>query len=776
MLENQQPEFTGRKKTPSILGIVSAAFLLACGISVVFAQENSPQEAEKVATNDDDAHHQPDDNVAGNNPDSHHQPTTNNDEASSHHQPDSRDNNAVSGEPVLVEATRREGRLLDAPMSVSVVEGDDIFNSSSGTLSDALSSVPGVQTESPGSMFKQINIRGEDNQRVLILVDGEKISEQKGLNGSPILVSLQDIDRVEVIKGPASVLYGSDAIGGVVNIFTKKDAAPGFHGSAGIRADSGTNGFEQFYDLGLREDGVFFRAQYSNAYHGDIRAPDGKVDNTDCRFTSFSVLAGYDISENATLKLKLENFRGHSGVHIDQKSAAAAVPGTKSMAMDLPEWDRTKASASFDWKDISEVFVKLRLSGYYQYTKKRFLQNVGLDTGSPYAPQAVDVNTENKLDVVGAEIQADFELPAENYLIAGASFEYDALRANQTTETVFASGNSIHGGGRDKAKIFTASIYASDEWNFAEGWKLVVGARGTYYENDLKAGGAIADGEPHDYDDLHATFSLSLVNTQLENWAFRGIVAQGYRYGTANELYIGSAALTPWTNAASGSGTMTPNPDLKPESSTNFELGARYSGENFNLDLAGFYTFSDDYIAIVERESSSGTTANYVENLDSCRTFGVEAAASYDIKPDSCLTISPYITGTFLRRRYENDGHSTYKNNQPQLFGKIGTRGKWRSATGTLAAWCDLNLRMSDEAKSDASEGIPGWATLNFSVGIDLRSTGSCEYFRKLSLCFGVDNILDKGYRLPAKFPYDLNIDPYEQVGRSFWVALKYEF
>ncbi len=688
------------------------------------------------------------------------------------------ENEGASGTPILVEATRHEGKLLDAPMSVSVVSSEEIFNSSAGTLADALSNISGVKVESPGSMFKQVNIRGEDNQRVLILVDGEEISEQKGLNGSPLLISLQDIERVEVIKGPSSVLYGSGAIGGVVNVLTKKNAENGVHGSAGIRADSGTDGLEQFYDLNAREDAFFFRAQYSDIHHGNIISPSGTVDNTDYRFTSASFLAGYDISENATLRLKFETFHGHSNVHVDQDSVRAAVAGTSSMALSLPDWDRLKVSGNFEWKDISEVLVKLRISAFYQQTYKQFLQSIGLSVASPYAPNEVSVNTKNILDVVGGEIQADFELGNDNYLISGACFQFEKLRSHQTSQTNYASGTTTSSSKNDKAEIFSASIYGNDEWAFADGWKLVAGARGTFYKNQLLEGGAIASGTSDDYEDLHATFSLSLVNTQLENWAFRGIVAQGYRYGTANELYIGNAGLTPWTMSGA-SGVIVPNPDLKPESSTNFEIGARFGNDNFNFDISAFYTISDDYIAIVERTDESGTSTNYVENIDSCRTFGSELSLSYDFRSGRDFAISPYFTGTFMRRRFEDNGVSSYKNNMPQLFGKVGTRGKiagTANAAGTRTAWFDLNLRMSDEAKNTDSAPIPGWATLNFAFGIDFTSSQKSVYFRRLSISLGIDNILDKSYRLPAKFPYDLHVEPYEQVGRSFWIALKYEF
>ncbi len=85
--------------------------------------------------------------------------------------------------------------------------------------------LPGVQITSTGAAgIYRLNLRGESGSRTLLMVDGGvKISEQKSMDGAPpLLIDLNSIERIEVIKGPASVLYGSEAIGGAINVITKK--------------------------------------------------------------------------------------------------------------------------------------------------------------------------------------------------------------------------------------------------------------------------------------------------------------------------------------------------------------------------------------------------------------------------------------------------------------------------------------------------------------------------------------------------------------------------
>ncbi|MEF2788616.1 MAG: TonB-dependent receptor plug domain-containing protein, partial [Parasutterella excrementihominis] len=117
-----------------------------------------------------------------------------------------------------------EQQLLEVPMAVTVVTNQEIQESAARNVGELLEDIPGVMVNNAGSQgLKRVSIRGEDTFRTLTLIDGQKISEQKSMSGASILIDPNSIERIEVIKGPASVLYGSDALGGVVNIITKKD-------------------------------------------------------------------------------------------------------------------------------------------------------------------------------------------------------------------------------------------------------------------------------------------------------------------------------------------------------------------------------------------------------------------------------------------------------------------------------------------------------------------------------------------------------------------------
>lgn len=127
---------------------------------------------------------------------------------------------------LVVTAAATEQNLKDAPASISVVTQQDLQRRPVNNLKDVLQDVPGVQLTNEGDNRKGVSIRGLDSSYTLILIDGKRVNSRNAvfrhndfdLNWIPV----DAIERIEVVRGPMSSLYGSDALGGVVNIITKK--------------------------------------------------------------------------------------------------------------------------------------------------------------------------------------------------------------------------------------------------------------------------------------------------------------------------------------------------------------------------------------------------------------------------------------------------------------------------------------------------------------------------------------------------------------------------
>ncbi|KJF83867.1 TonB-dependent receptor [Klebsiella aerogenes] len=139
---------------------------------------------------------------------------------------------------MVVTAAATEQSVKDAPASISVITQQDLQRKPVQNLKDVLRDVPGVQLTNEGDNRKGVSIRGLDSSYTLILIDGKRVNSRNAvfrhndfdLNWIPV----DSIERIEVVRGPMSSLYGSDALGGVVNIITKKSARNGPEPSAAM--------------------------------------------------------------------------------------------------------------------------------------------------------------------------------------------------------------------------------------------------------------------------------------------------------------------------------------------------------------------------------------------------------------------------------------------------------------------------------------------------------------------------------------------------------------
>ena len=201
----------------------------------------------------------------------------------------------VKTKGIEVTATRVERDLLQVPVSVSVVSEKQIKKSGASTIGDLLKDVPGVEVNNDGSQgLKCIGIRGEDAYRTLVLVDGQKISEHKSMSGTPMLIDPASVERIEVIKGPNSVLYGSDAIGGVINIITKKNADKPFTADIAAGYDGSGDAWRESAGVSGKVSGVGYRLGAANVEAGNLRVPHKVIEGTSYRQKSFDGLLSYD--------------------------------------------------------------------------------------------------------------------------------------------------------------------------------------------------------------------------------------------------------------------------------------------------------------------------------------------------------------------------------------------------------------------------------------------------------------------------------------------------
>lgn len=637
---------------------------------------------------------------------------------------------SIRTEAVQVTASRVERELLDVPMSVSVVTREELERETGKTVADFLDQIPGVEVMNDGSQgLKRLKIRGENAFRTLVMIDGQKVSEHKSMSGTPILIDPSQIERIEVIKGPASVLYGSDAIGGAVNIITKKGGVRPVEGYVTGGLDTSGSGKTAAGGVSGRWNGWSYRLNASTSSYGELETPVGKAANTEFSNRSGSAYLAYDLTENITVGGSLDSFdlKSKSGDQIDILEGKL-----KDFWVDIPEWKRTKGALFVDMKNLTDHLVRLRADVFRQRTIKQ-MENL-------VQPSITMRNyADNTLDQTGVSVQSDWQL-GEHYLIAGYEYSHDDLAAasrftiSPMSGMIVSDTNEIY-----DAQMDTHALYLSAESPVTEAVRLNYGVRYTYVSGEADMRGSQKTmgsaqstyGASHDSSDGHAVFNAGALWRLTDDLALRATWAQGYRYPTMQELYI---------DTEMGGGIAYSNPDLKPETSNNFEAGLRWTGDLANVDAAVFFTKAEDYITALAQDATGVTTR--FENVGEATTYGLEGTVSLTSFP---YGIEPYANLTLMRRKFEQNGFSTYDSGTPEITVRYGV--KWSRTVSGLDLSTNLYADTMSGTKSsnldpenETITRVGGATTFNLTGGIAFGPE------KRYSLDAGFYNITDKLY------------------------------
>lgn len=688
----------------------------------------------------------------------------------------------VTTEDVKVTAGRVEQELMDVPMSVSVVTSEEIEKSSARTIGELLEDIPGVQIVNSGSQgLKRLSIRGENSFRTLVMIDGQKLSEQKSMDGTAILIDPAIVERVEVIKGPASVLYGSDAIGGAINIITKKGGNKPFGADASVGWNGAGHGWSESMSISGSVNRFKYRLSGNYQSQEDMDTPRGRLPHTAFRQKSASAFLSYDITDNVTAGIQADTFDSHL------RSGSITYANPENFYVDIPEWKRNKVGVFVDAKNINEWLTRIRWDAYWQKTQKKMNNHVNENapfdyngTPIPFGYMLMDSNADNRLSTIGTSLQADFQLGENHYLITGYEYSRDKLDADTVMHMELDTGPigmamNTTTYRQNQGEQSTHSLFATMESQLPADFVANYGVRYTYVQSEMNVADAAkygsltmptnppqtrpytgasdgSAGSTGDSDNSRFVFNAGLTWNGIEDLALRATWAQGFRAPLLQEKYL---------QTTMGGGTVLPNPNLKPEKSNNFEIGARYNANSLLIDTALFYSIADDYIT---KETTAGKNNSQYINADKATTYGAELSASYQILEH----YTPYATVTWMKRKLETQNYETYDSGTPEFFARYGLRTQHEVFGGNLTT--DTYTRSQVATNSygvvDQETGgkniygttrTGGFTTFNFSAGYSFGPNGNYSVNAEFL------NIFDQLYQY--------NTSTYE-AGRHFNVKL----
>ncbi|WP_313144435.1 TonB-dependent receptor [Stenotrophomonas sp.] len=516
---------------------------------------------------------------------------------------------------VVVTATGAQQWIKDAPASISVITREEIERKPVTSIGQLLSTVPGVTGgyALSGSQSK-IRLRGLPEQYTLILIDGRRQGNSSGVNYRDDLgpqdlnwLSPDMIERIEVVRGPMSSLYGSDAMGGVINIITRKIAD---HWGGSVTYNYSKP------DSDSRGDTTQMGALFSGPL----------TDNLGVRIGANVTDRESDRLEDQTPGSKAENanLQFHWRLNDDHALTIEGSRGVQrnSGAGDVYAWGLSK---------LVQTGYVLSHDGRYgdsTTSKSTLVQNDYKDKGSA-------VGNHSKETVFDTAFTTGFNWGFEHSLNVGGQWKREELENSDTIGTVpvtWTGSSRIS----PTSQADSWALFAEDHITLHERFVLTLGVRWDNTDN---------------YDD-NISPRIYGVWHPGDAWTVRGGVSKGFRAPNLKQGTAGAAtqsggrgcgSLTPegWNSRlVSADGTtgcyMAGNPNLEPETSTNYELGVGFDQGGWSASATYFLTNFDDKIEQVPLRDIPGQTTSFVngfwwtvaQNIQKARTRGVEASVT----------------------------------------------------------------------------------------------------------------------------------------------------
>ena len=628
-------------------------------------------------------------------------------------------NDLAKLQTIVVTAAGYEQDVVNAPASMTVISREELEKRQYNDITDVLRNTPGVVISGAGSA-QTVSIRGMGSSYTLFLVNGKRqFSKDVNPNGDDsgfeknILPPMAAIERIEVIRGPASTLYGTDAMGGVINIITKKvsDVWSGTVELGTVIQDQGNSGDIKngsaylagpliSNKLGMQL-GVNKSKREEDSYVGGFRGTD--VESLNSRLT-------YLINDDHDLEFEA-NF---------MKQESESTAGKTILSTGADSYGRNYRQV-YGLTHNGHYSDSLSSNSYIQYENSKNPDRINSSTGLSGI----------ELETWLANSQWNWQLNNHN-LIGGVYFKNESLVDKATNQNAEMPVTELERWG--------AAIFAEDTWSITDTFNLTTGLRYDHDEN---------------YD---GNFSPRLygVYNPTDAWTFKGGVSTGYKQPDLKQSSSNVHSVT-----GKGSAFIMGNDDLKPEKSLSYEFGTAWQGDKSKASVTAFFTeFKDKITEIRECSSPNGSNSNSATwacedpfgridpktgdirlwnfissriNVDEATMHGVEA--TFDTELADGVNLSTNYTYT------ETEQKSGSLKGQPlnEIPKHMFNATVDYSINDAMDVWTRLHHRSQSSAylgRASMSEPTPAYQFLD--IGFNYKFT------QNLKGKFGVYNILDE--------------------------------
>lgn len=623
----------------------------------------------------------------------------------------------------------------DNAVKIDVLKSKDIAFSGAPNFMESLTKVPGVDMIAKGQGISKPVIRGLSMNDILVMDNGVRIENYQFSENHPLGIDENNVDRVEVIKGPASLLYGSDAIGGVLNFIAEKPAPIGeISGDYQMQLYSGTLGMKNSVGIKGASKHLFAGFRAGNKTHADDKQGGGDfVPNS--RFNEWSLNTNVGFSgKKGTCKLFYNYFKQDLGMTVPPVISLITKRGRKNNI-----W----------YQDLNHHLVSSQ--------NRLYLGKFKWETNVAYQIASRKLETTPDVPVVEMNLNT-FTYESKLYFPSNDFAEYiiGIQGMNQTNRN---KNNRVSQFLPD-ANVNNTGILGLAQFNLSQKIKIQGGGRFDIYKTETCAMGTPGDESYHapvskDFSSLNG--SVGALYSLNEKLMLRANFAKAYRVPNLSELT---------SNGVHGNRYEIGNSNLRPEDAYETDISLHFHGNYLSFDAACFYNQIRNYIFI---SPTSGTTSSgmdiYRFAQANAKLFGGEAGLHFHPKTMPWL----HIKGVFstVSGKQENGNYLPFIP-APKFRFEVRAEKEKIAFLKYPRVWISSLSALKQYHPSPHETATPGYTLINAGTNVTVRIVN-----QQIILGLVASNIFDTLY-----FDHlsTLKSVGYYNQGRNFNFSLKIPF
>ncbi|NOZ14273.1 MAG: TonB-dependent receptor [Acidobacteria bacterium] len=643
-------------------------------------------------------------------------------------------------ETVVVTADLHKQETFDTRLPVNAITAKQLNLTVPSDFIDLLQAQPGVTVSQTGSGSVRPMIRGLYDERVLTLMNGIRQGEQFGGGNHSYSIEPGMVQSVEIVRGPASVIYGTDAIGGVLNFFTKgygtdrmpRNAFSSLYRSAvdgnrqSLFLSGGSDKWKGFLDV-VRKD------------FNDIETPDGKLKNSGTKGMFYNTGINYS-DKNRQFILNYYAMQADVGIPVN--------PDAVDMGFKNNEYKRFQAS--YEQTDISPVFRGFRVSAATQYKHRHMFIELPADAGHTRT-------TEIFLNKVTRNINAHTHLLFGNHLLTTGINLFDenawSVRRLGTRTTADLQWNTEMAPGVIPPSNRTGTgIFLQDEWSVTGCLTVTGGVRADRIESRAPlCPGYGYSGVRHV--DTHGSGTLGVLYRLSSGTNLFGNLGTAFRAPSLLERFF---------YGAHQDSVDIGNPNLVPETGKNFDFGVRTRGNRYSLALSLFHNRISHYIAELktgETDPDTGLEIHTWSNLSRVTLKGMELEAKLWF-PDN---FSYRGSLSLVHGSDDVTGENLPDMPPVKIVNEFKLEKRSRIAGGLIQAKFSVLTTLRQNRVAAFESETAGYTVYNFFTGLSRK---------RVSAEIAVRNLTNKSYHDFLSRVHYMN----EQPGRSIDLNITWHF